>query len=294
MPRWRVYLFKFCAFVGALTPLSWLNALGDFLGWLWYDVFRIRRQVIDDNLKLAFPNWSEAQRDKVGRHSVQVLTRSFTQILALAKIDEEWIRKNVVIEGEEHCRQALSKGKGAYFMSMHIGSADVGMNILALLKLPIVVISKKFKNQLLNDFWFYLRGRTGARFIDPHSPNNAFEIFKEIKNKNIVIFVLDQFMGKPYGIETSFFGVKTGTAYGLALFAMKTKSPVVPVYNYWGEDSKVHLVFEPELKYDEMITDDKDTSLKNITQRFNDEIERVVRRHPQHWMWVHKRWKVFE
>lgn len=294
MPKWQVYLFNVVIFVTGRIPLSFLNAVGDFLAWLWFDVLKVRREVVDSNLKLAFPDWSAEKREEVGRFSVQVLTRSFTQMFKIPSIDEKWMVENAVIEGEENMRQAMARGKGAYVLSMHLGCGDVGIAVFAKRGWPVVLISKKFKNRLLNDFWFYVRGSTGARFIDPHSPNNAFDILREIKNKNIVIFVLDQFMGKPFGVETKFFGHSTGTAYGLALFAQKTKSPVLPVYTYWGEDRKLHLVFEPVLEIDSLITEDKEANLAKITQKFTDVIESVVRKHPQHWMWVHKRWKVFE
>lgn len=294
MPKWQVYLFKFFIFLTSWIPISVLNTVGDFLAWLWFDVLKVRRDVIDSNLQLAFPDWNEARRKEVGRFSVRTLTRSFTQMFKIPRVNAKWIAENAIIEGEQYLRDAMAKGKGCYALSMHVGCGDMAFAVFAKRNWPVVLISKKFKNRLLNDYWFYVRGISGARFIDPHSPNNAFDILREIKNKNIVTFVLDQFMGKPFGVETKFFGHSTGTAYGLALFAQKTKSPVIPVYTYWDDNKKLHLVFEPEVQIEQLITEDKDANLVNITQKFNDVIESVVRRHPQHWMWVHKRWKVFE
>ena len=68
--------------------------------------------------------------------------------------------------------------------------------------------------------------------------NNAFQILGDLKQKRGVTFVLDQFMGMPYGVESRFFGVTTGTAYGLALFAKKTCKPVYPLYTYWSNTGK--------------------------------------------------------
>ena len=134
----------------------------------------------------------------------------------------------------------------------------------------------------------------GVKYIDAHSPTNAFEIFKALKKNSMVAFVVDQFMGKPFGIATQFFGKRTGSAYGLALFAQKTKSPIVPVYTYEGSDKKMHVVFEPVIDINPFIVEDKTQSLQNITQHFCDKVEEIIRRHPEQWMWVHRRWKDIE
>ena len=101
-------------------------------------------------------------------------------------------------------------------------------------------------------------------------------------------------MGKPYGVETEFFGIKTGTAYGLALFAQKTNRPVMPLYSYWGKDGKLNIRLKPAVDLSGLITDDNERNKVVITNQFNREIENIIKDHPEHWMWVHKRWKVFE
>ena len=100
-------------------------------------------------------------------------------------------------------------------------------------------------------------------------------------------------MGKPYGVASTFFGRRTGTAYGLALFALKTKSPVLPIYTYEGRDKKLHIVIEPAVDTSAYVTEDKEESQAKLTQAFNDKLEEIVRKHPEQWMWVHRRWKDF-
>jgi KDO2-lipid IV(A) lauroyltransferase len=133
-----------------------------------------------------------------------------------------------------------------------------------------------------------------VRFIDPHGETTAFEILKALKRGAGVIFVIDQYMGKPFGIKTRFFGIETGTAYGLALFVMKTGAPVIPVYSREGEDGKLHLIFEPAVDVPAREGEDKEAAILRRTQTYNDVIESIVRRHPEEWLWVHRRWKHFE
>lgn len=68
----------------------------------------------------------------------------------------------------------------------------------------------------------------------------------------------------------------------------------MPLYTYEGDDNKMHVVFEPEVPVQDLVAEDKDASTLAITQRFNDKIEEIVRKHPEQWMWVHRRWKDFE
>ncbi len=272
-------------------PRKALRFLGSLLGVLWFDIFRFRRKIVLSNLDIAFPEMPEKEKIRIGRRSVYELGSNFLEFFTLPALNQKWVRENAVYEGVENIENAIKKNKGVYLLSMHIGHGDMGASLISMLGIDVHLISKFFKTKWFNDFWFYIRKGQGVKFIEPHGLQTPFEILKAIKNKSSVIFVLDQFMGRPYGVPTIFFGKKTGTAYGLALFYLKTKSPVVPVYTYEGNDAKVHLVFEPELKLDSFISEDKDKTIAALTQNFTDQIEKIVRRYPEQWMWVHRRWK---
>lgn len=289
----KFFLVKISQFL-ILLPRPLLRGLGGILGFIWIDLFRFRKKIIDSNLEIAFPDWDEQKKKQVGRESVYNLGYNFAEFFILPALTDKWIDKHVVFEGVEYCRQAQDLNKGVFFLSMHIGHSDMAANAIAMKVMPISIITKVFKNKLLNDFWFAIRGAKGVQYIDAHGPNNAFEILKALKKKVAVTFVLDQFMGRPYGIPTKFFGKRTGTAYGLALFVLKTGAPVVPVYPYEGDDGKIHIVFRPALDMQGFITDNKDETVQKMTQHFTDIIEDCVRQHPDQWMWVHRRWKDIE
>ncbi len=279
--------------------LSWLprrllRSLGASLGVLWFDIFRIRRQVVLGNLDLAFPEVAKQIKTQWGRYSVYQMGANFAEFFTLPHLNKSWIAKNAVFEGLEHFDAALAQSKGVYLLSMHLGHGDLAASLLCRKGYQLHLISKFFRSRWLNDLWFGVRGAGGMKFIEPHGAESPFRILRAIKEKAAVIFVLDQFMGKPFGVETTFFGHKTGTAYGLALFALKTRSPVVPVYSFEGDDGKVHVVFESAMDLTSWLTGNKEEVLQNVTQAFTDKIEECVRKHPQHWMWVHRRWKTYE
>lgn len=289
----RFCLIKISQFL-ILLPRNLLRACGGVLGFLWIDLLGFRKRIIKENLDIAFPEKTATEKKKIGRLSVYNLAYNFAEFFILPALTPKWIDKNVVFEGVEHCYEAQKLNKGVFFLSMHIGHSDMAANAIAMKVMPIYIITKVFKNKLLNDFWFSIRGAQGVQYIDAHGPNNAFEILKALKKKAAITFVLDQHMGRPFGIPTQFFGKRVGTAYGLALFVLKTGAPVVPVYPYEGEDGKIHVVFLPQLDMTPFITDNKDESIQKMTQHFTDVIESCVRKHPEQWMWVHRRWKGIE
>ncbi len=269
------------------------RALFSVLGILWFDIFRIRRKDVLAHLAIAFPEMSMPDKVKLGRKSLMLMTANLSDLFSIPYIDKKWAQNNVIVTGEEHVREALNLGKGVLLLGMHVGNGDLTANLIVLRGMPLHLITKFFKNKQINDTWFAVRGAKGVNYIEPHGEKTPFQILKALKSNQLVVFVNDQFMGKPFGIETNFFGHPTGSAQGLALFHLKTKSPIVPVYCYEGDDRKFHYVFEPVLSTASMITDDKTATILRLTQYFCDVTEGIIRKHPSHWMWLHRRWKNF-
>ncbi len=271
-------------------PMRWAFAV--FLGFLWFDALKLRRWTVLKNLTIAFPEESHEERLRIARQSMYHFCYGFVEFCLLPFMNQKWLQKNCVFHGMEIYERAKAEGKGILMLSLHLGGGDVGIAALSLKGLPIHVISKKFKNRFLNQFWFGTREKMGTGFLEPHGSSVAFDILKLCRKNQSIIFVIDQFMGKPYGIATTFFGKQTGTAYGLALFAMKTNAPVLPVYTYRDDQLRTHVVFEEPIQVEKI--EDKDLQIRAMTQKYNDRVESIVRRYREQWMWIHRRWKKWE
>lgn len=278
----------------AWIPRDGVRFFGSLIGVLWFDIFRLRRKIVLDNLKIAFPEQSEEWRTHQGRQSIMKMGANALELFTLPSLDEKWIAKNAVIHNWERLEQAKAKGQGVFLLSLHMGAYDIAASLMSMRGQETYLISKFFKNKFLNDLWFSIRSSQGMKFIDPHGRTNAFDILKALKSNAGVIFVTDQFMGKPFGVESTFFGRRTGTAKGLGLFVIKTGAPVVPVYSVTGDDGKLHLIFEPEIETASLIDEDKEKSIARLTERFNRELETIIRKYPNEWLWVHRRWKDYE
>lgn len=256
-----------------------------------FDVLRFRRKIVLRNMDIVFPEISVQEKKRLARNSFKNLLYSFYEFCLLPSIDEKWIRHHVEFKGLNYLDEARKKGKGVLLLSLHLGHGDMAISMLAHHGYPLSVISKHFKAKWLNEFWFGTRKRFGAHFLDPHGRNSSFDILKILKQKGFIIFVLDQYMGPPYGLETEFFGVKTGTAYGLSLFALKTGAPVVPVWSYRDERGRNVIEAGPEVEMIQGAT--KDETLLLTTQQYNHVLEKLIRKHPEDWLWIHRRWKKY-
>ena len=283
-------LFSYAlAFLWSYLPWSFNVYIAKFLAFLWIDVFKIRKEVILNNLEIAFPGMSNEKKNLIKKKCMVNLSRSFVDVIRIPYLTDEWIDNNVIFDGEDTIKKVQQCDSGVFFLSWHLGSGDLASAIISRRIRPLTLISKRIKNHFLDAFWFGLRERSKSLFIDAHGKNNAFEILGALKQKRGVVFVLDQFMGRPYGIESQFFGVTTGTAYGLALFVKKTQKPVYPLYTYWDDNDKLHICV------DEAIDLSLELSKNNevITNKLNQVLEKIITKYPEHWMWVHKRWKNF-
>lgn len=270
-------------------------ALGNLVGLLWFDVLRIRRKVAIDNVARAFPQLPYSEHVRIARESLKHMGRTIVEYTSFPFSKREQFDRRFVTTGEEHLKNALAKDKGVLLLTLHLGNGDLALAALSRREIPINLISKQFKTRWLNDLWFGMRAKHGTKFI-PHE-KSSFEILRALKRSGAVVFVLDQFMGPPIGVKTTFFGIETGTAAGLALMAARTGAPVVPCYTFRRPDGLSEMVFEPELPTDTIDSDTDDslreTKVKLLTQIYTDKIESIVRKYPEQWMWIHRRWKTF-
>lgn len=274
----------------SLLPRSFHLWLGKLFGFLWFSVLRIRRDVILDNLKLAYPEKSEQWRISIGSQSLASMGQTLVEYLLSVSHKPTDMDKYFEFEDIHLLKEAQSRGKGVLILSMHVGNGDFGCIGLASAGLPMTLISKQFKSKWLNEAWFGLRKRLGTKFI--REEKSSFEILRALKSGERVIFVLDQFMGPPSGVETTFFGRKTGTAQGLAVFHQRTGAPVFPGYIVRKPDGKMRVIVGSEIVLEEQPSQAETISF--MTQKYTDRIEEIVRAYPGQWMWLHKRWKKFE
>ena len=282
-------LGKALAFVITVLPQSVRQFLGLALGLLWFDVLRIRRRVAIENVRIGYPQLSKREATSLARKSLINMGRTIVEYGLISFYQSSFAPRNFTFEGEENLKAALAEGKGVIMLTLHLGNGDLAVAELSRVGYPMHLISKEFTTKWLNDLWFGMRERLGTRFIGAR--RSSFDILKALKKNEIVIFVLDQFMGPPLGVRTQFFGKETGTAMGCAIMAERTGAPVVTTYTYRRPDGSPVIVFEKAIPY--LDNGPREENIATMTQKYTDKIESIVRLHPDQWMWIHRRWKEF-
>jgi KDO2-lipid IV(A) lauroyltransferase len=286
------YLALFLSWILGCLPKKAQSLLQKYLGLFFFSMCKFRRFTLLRNITIAFPHKSKVERFAIVRSSIINLVGQLFDFLAIPAINKQWMESHVLFHGWEKYQAAAAQGRGVLLMSLHIGSGDLGMQCLALKGIKVNAISKRFRNKLADEFWFGVRERSGIEFIEPHGNKTAFKILSALRRKESVLFVIDQFMGRPYGIETSFFGKKTGTAYGLALFSLKTEAPVIPVFTFRDVLGRINIEFGDEIP--RLSGPDRDLQIVKMTENYNRKIEEIIQKWPEQWMWIHRRWKKWE
>jgi len=284
------YLLKSFAILIWLLPRRLQLFFGDCLAILAFDAFRFRRKITMENIKLAFPEKTESERIAIGRESYRNLGRGLFEYSFLSFLTKNWVNKNFEIQGLKNFAEVSAKEKGVLLLTLHLGNGDLGLAALAISGFNVHLISKHFRSEWLNRLWFGVREKIGMKFIPEEK--SSFQILRALKNNSMVVFVLDQFMGPPTGVATRFFGKTTGTAAGLALFSLKANVPVLPGYTFRKSDGKMIIVFDEPILPTSTASLDED--IARLTQTYTNKIEDIIRKHPDQWMWLHRRWKAFE
>jgi len=270
----------------------WLkNMIAKSIAVIVFDVFRFRRAIALNNISRVFPEWSNKKKRRIARQSIQTQGFQLIDFFSLPFLDKKWVEEHLVFDGWENHEKAQALGKGVLFLGLHLGNGELALGGMALKGLPLTLIGKNMRNKKINNILYSSRAATGLQFIPPHGKTTAMQILKGLKEGKSIIFILDQHIYPPYGVATTFFGHHVGTGFGLALFAMKTGAPVLPLHTFRDQNGKNHVVFGEPIPFTH--AENREQTLKTMTQKYNHVLEETIQKYPGQWMWIHKRWKPF-
>ena len=246
------------------------------------------RRIAEINLKLAFPEWSDAQR----RAALQGMTRNLGWMAAefarLPRYTRENIENVVVLDGHENFLEGKSRGKGVIYLTGHLGAWELSSYAHALYGFPLHYMARPLDNAPLDRLVNEYRGGSGNRPI--YKNEAARMMLKVLKEGGTLGILADQNTMPGEGIFTEFFGKPACTTTGIARVALRTDAAVVPGYAYWDANlRKYRLRFEPPVKL--IRTGNAERDVRENTQRFTKVIEQMIREHPEQWVWIHARWK---
>ena len=288
---WLEYLALRAAF-GALAalPLGAALRVGELAALVAYLLDRRHRRVGMRNLEIAFPEKPIRERRRILRASFLNLGRMAVELAHLPRLSAERLRDMVRFADEEWWREATSweRSTGVLVLSGHFGNWELLVFAHGMRGHPVHMVHRTIANPLLDRWLNALRARAGTRTIRKRHAARA--VLAALHERGLLVLPFDQNSTRGLGVFVDFFGVPASTNAGLARIALRTDAPIVPVFIVREGGSGRHRVHVLPIMQVERTGDPRADVVRN-TQRFSAVFEDMVRRHPEQWLWMHKRWK---
>jgi KDO2-lipid IV(A) lauroyltransferase len=249
--------------------------------------FRLR-QVGMRNLEMVFPEKSVAERRRILRGVFTSLGRQLAELCQFPKYTPENIDEVVVYDALENYGRAYAQKKGVLFLTAHFGGWELSAFAHSLHGHWLHIVMRPMDNQYLDQLLQQYRTMHGNKTVA--KDDFVRGLLAAMRAGETVGILMDTNMTPPQGIFVDFFGIPACTASGLARIALRTNAAVVPGFTIWDSDlQKYRLRFDPALEL--IRTGDLEADIAANTQIFTKVIEDYVRRYPDQWLWVHRRWK---
>ncbi len=264
------------------------NGLGALLGWFWYYLLPIRRRVTWDNLKIAFPDWRPAARRRVARRCYVHLARSAIEFMRMSGLTPRRAEALVERVGWDIFEKAESAGRGVIVVTAHFGNFDLMACSSALRGVPLHVLTREQHVESVNRFWMEQRARHGVGLLP--AKKSALRIHKLLKQGQALGLVIDQHMPVGRGLPVPFFGRLASTTHAPAALALVTGAPLVPVTIERLPGGRHRLTVDPPVPVRQ--DGDRQQEILRVTTELNHWLEEKIRARPDHWLWLHRRWKI--
>jgi KDO2-lipid IV(A) lauroyltransferase len=248
------------------------------------------RRIALQNLRLAFPDWSDAEHRAVLRRSCRNLGRVGAEWTHLARLTPETLGRYVTVENPQRWQATLDLAaeRGAVILTGHFGNFELLAHAHGLLGHPITLIHRPMRNPLVDRAITALRGRAGTVSLPKKTAAKA--ALRALRARRIVAIPADQNQTRRYGVFVDFFALPACTTPGPARLAMLSRAPILPVFLVRdGESDRHRIVVLPEVEL--LHSGDRAADIVANTQRCTAVIEAMLRRYPDQWIWFHKRWK---
>ncbi|HSJ05206.1 MAG TPA: lysophospholipid acyltransferase family protein [Longimicrobiales bacterium] len=276
--------FRAALAMGGLLTDEQAAGAGARLGLAGYRL-GIKRNVVDANLRIAFPDAGDDWIRETARESYAHLGRETMMMLRLSSTSREQVLERTSISGEEPARDAYRSGRGLVVGAGHLGNWEIGAAAAAARGYAIDVIAKRAANPLFYDRIMKARQRLGIGVIDFQFATR--HTMRALRDGRVVVFAADQHAGRA-GIWVPFFGRPASTYRGPALMALRSGAPMFLSIPLRRPDGTYDVEMVP---IDTTRTGDMDADVQRVTAEFTLRLEEAVRANPGQYLWHHRRWR---
>ena len=269
-----------------IVPGPLLRGVGTVLGLTAYTVDRAHRRIAQRNLATAFPLRSAAERRAIARAAFAHFGRLLLELLRFATLSPAQMLARAEFDGEERARLAYAQGKGVLFVTGHFGFWELHAMVHAVQIRPIGVLARALDNPHLDRLLEHIRQRTGNTVI--YRSGTIRRVMRALQGGEGVAVLIDQHIIGHDAIYVDFFERPAATTSVVAALALRTGAPVVPVFALPLGGGRYRMIYEHPI---EPPRADSADAVREFTQRCTDVLEMYVRRHPELWLWMHRRWR---
>ena len=270
----------------SLLPMPVVRRLGAAIGHLAYVIDRSHRRTALENIGAAFPSRSQADRRALARAMFAHFGSLLLELLKFSTYTPEQMLAATEIEGDERARQAYGQQRGVLFFTGHFGYWEIHALAEPLYHPPISVLARPLDNPHLHEMLERIRTKTGNAVI--YREGAVRKVLRELAANHGVALLIDQHLHTPDAVYVDFFQRRAATTSALAALALRTGAPVVPVFALPLPHGRYRLIYEHPVDPPQADTPD---AVRDFTQRCTDVLEMYVRRHPELWLWMHRRWR---
>jgi Kdo2-lipid IVA lauroyltransferase/acyltransferase len=282
-----VVIFVLVRGMGAL-PRGWARALGAGLGALAFGLTSRLRRTGERNLQIAYPAGDAAWRRCILRVVYRNLGLHLAEFCRMRRYTREGAQDFIRYAGLEHYLAAREEGRGVLVVTGHLGLWELSSFYHSLMGYPMSMVIRRLDNPLVDRLVNDIRCLHGNTVL--HKDDFARGLLGAMRNGDTVGILMDTNMTPPQGVFVDFFGTPACTASGLARVAMRTRAAVLPGFLTWREEEKKY-VLEFGERLELVCTGNDEQDIVSNTQICTTAIEEWVRRFPEQWLWVHRRWK---
>jgi Kdo2-lipid IVA lauroyltransferase/acyltransferase len=290
-PRLR-HRVEYLIGLGALKLLGWLpqwaaRVVCAGLATLCYAFWPNLRRAGSINLRVAFPDLPPRARRRILYGEFQTLGRMLADFAHFPRWNRENIEQIIIYDGFENFARAEKGGKGVIFITAHFGNWELASFAHGVYGHPCNFIVRRMDNPLLDALITRYRSASGGKKIE--KTDFSRQVLRALKQGESVGVLMDQNMLLGEGVFVDFFGMPASTTTGPARAAKKTGAAIVLGLAIWDRKlGKYRLRFDP---IEWIKRDNPEEEIMANTANFTRLIEGYVRRYPDQWLWVHRRWK---
>jgi len=271
-------------------PRSLRLAFGRFAGRLVFRYDKKHREVTIQNIHLAYGNEkTSVEKTALAKHAYEHFGAMFLELLTLGNATKDKVYRYVEFAGVDRYEDARGVGKGIIMITAHYGNWEMHAVAHGFLFGPMYVVAKEQENSYFNRSLEEIRSLSGNHVI--YKDQALRQAYAHLKDGDTVAIVIDQNVHLKDAVFVDFFGRQAATTPVAAWLALKTGAVLLPAFSMPLSSGRYKLTYEEPLDLEPYRDLPQAEAIRAITQELTRVQERVIREHPEYWLWMHRRFR---